>query len=410
MEMAMKCFILAVTMMIAVNICSSLALGGGDSLLLGESLAGKRSIISNNGMFELGFFSPRGTSNWYIGIWYARISPKVIVWVANRDNPIRSMLGVLKFSSDGRLRLLDGKGWSVWSTDLAVKGSRATITNSGNFIMLGHGQNNSEIVWESFAHPTDTWLPGMKLWKGMKLTSWKSSVDPASGLFSLGMDMSPGKTQMLMLYNNIVPYWSSGEWTGNYFANVPEVHGRRTKVNAVSMISAGQMDCAMQMMCVVVLRVSSPSATLKVGGQVGVLGEGPCNARSQRGPPTASWNPRTETCPKKKLSHTTSQQCKAAELLASIIAPAQPLLSISLIYQSVDSGLGIYSKCVSNLTANLFSLSWLLLRFRARHQREAGKPWHFTFYFLLLRHAVLFYLSSWPHLFCGNAEDSGRKA
>ncbi|XP_057869496.1 S-locus-specific glycoprotein S6-like [Cryptomeria japonica] len=222
--MAMKCFILAVTMMIAVNICSSLALGGGDSLLLGESLAGKRSIISNNGMFELGFFSPRGTSNWYIGIWYARISPKVIVWVANRDNPIRSMLGVLKFSSDGRLRLLDGKGWSVWSTDLAVKGSRATITNSGNFIMLGHGQNNSEIVWESFAHPTDTWLPGMKLWKGMKLTSWKSSVDPASGLFSLGMDMSPGKTQMLMLYNNIVPYWSSGEWTGNYFANVPEVY------------------------------------------------------------------------------------------------------------------------------------------------------------------------------------------
>ncbi|GLJ21871.1 hypothetical protein SUGI_0409030 [Cryptomeria japonica] len=222
--MAMKCFVLAVTMIIGVNICSSLALGGGDSLLLGESLAGNRSIISKNGTFELGFFSPRGTSNWYIGIWYARISPKVIVWVANRDNPIRSMLGVLKFSSDGDLRLLDGKGRSVWWTDLAAKGSRATITNSGNFIMLGDGQNKSEIVWESFAHPTDTSLPGMKVWKGMKLTSWKSSVDPASGLFSLGMDMSPGKTQMLMVYNNSVPYWSSGEWTGNYFANVPEIN------------------------------------------------------------------------------------------------------------------------------------------------------------------------------------------
>ncbi|GLJ35684.1 hypothetical protein SUGI_0717070 [Cryptomeria japonica] len=85
-------------------------------------------------------------------------------------------------------------GRSVWRTDLAVKGLRGIITNSANFIILGHGQNNSEIVWESFAHSTDTWLPGMKLWKGMKLTSWKSYVDPTSGLFSVGMDMSPGKT------------------------------------------------------------------------------------------------------------------------------------------------------------------------------------------------------------------------
>ncbi|XP_057836445.1 G-type lectin S-receptor-like serine/threonine-protein kinase At2g19130 [Cryptomeria japonica] len=222
--MAMKCLVLAVTMIIAVNNCSSLALDGGDSLLLGDSLAGNQTILSKNDTFELGFFSPRGTNNWYIGIWYARMSPKVIVWVANRDNPVTSMPSILKFSSDGRLRLFDGKGQSAWSTGLGVKGSRAMITEVGNFIMLGQGRNKSEIVWESFAHPTDTWLPGMKLWKGMKLTSWKSSVDPASGLFSGGMDMSPGKTQILMVYNNSVPFWSSGEWTGNYFANVPEVY------------------------------------------------------------------------------------------------------------------------------------------------------------------------------------------
>ncbi|XP_059068826.1 S-locus-specific glycoprotein S6-like [Cryptomeria japonica] len=64
----------------------------------------------------------------------------------------------------------------------------------------------------------------MKMWNGMKLTSWKSSVDPATGLFSMGMDISPGKTQMLMVYNNTVPYWSSGEWTGNSFANAPETY------------------------------------------------------------------------------------------------------------------------------------------------------------------------------------------
>ncbi|GLJ33542.1 hypothetical protein SUGI_0674490 [Cryptomeria japonica] len=86
----------------------------------------------------------------------------------------------------------------VWSIDIVLKGSRALI-------MLD-GHNKSEIVWESFGHPTDTWLPGMKLWKAMKGTSWKSSVDPASGLFSIAMDMSPGKTQLVMVYNNSVPY------------------------------------------------------------------------------------------------------------------------------------------------------------------------------------------------------------
>ncbi|GLJ51182.1 hypothetical protein SUGI_1089200 [Cryptomeria japonica] len=95
---------------------------------------------------------------------------RAIVWVANRENPVRNMPGVLKFSRDGHLRLLDRKGCSVWSTDASQKGSRAVITDSGNFVVLD-GHNKSAIVWESFAHPTDTWLPGMKL------TSWKSSFN-----------------------------------------------------------------------------------------------------------------------------------------------------------------------------------------------------------------------------------------
>ncbi|XP_057827950.2 G-type lectin S-receptor-like serine/threonine-protein kinase At2g19130 [Cryptomeria japonica] len=221
--MAMKYLILAIIIIIALNNCISLALDGGDPLLLGDSLAGNQTIISKNGTFELGFFSPRGTNNWYVGIWYT-MSPEVVVWVANRDNPVKGMPAVLSFSSDGYLRLFDINGRSVWSPDIGLKGSRAMITEAGNFIMLGDGQNNSEIVWESFTHPTDTWLPGMKLWRGMKITSWKSSVDPATGLFSYGPDMSPGKTQTVLIYNKSVPYWSTGEWTGSYFTKVPETN------------------------------------------------------------------------------------------------------------------------------------------------------------------------------------------
>ncbi|GLJ51372.1 hypothetical protein SUGI_1092250 [Cryptomeria japonica] len=220
--MAMKYLVLAISIIIAFNNFTSLALCGGDTLLVGDSLAGNQTIMSKNDTFVLGFFCPSGTNSWYIGIWYARMSPKVIVWVANRDNPVRSMPGVLKFSSHRRLSVFDRKGRSLWSTAIGLKGSRAMITESGNFIMLGYGHNKSDIVWESFAHPGDTWLPGMRMSKGMKLTSWKSLADPAIGLFSYGMDRSSGMTQMVMIYNNSVPYWSSGEWTGSYFTKVPE--------------------------------------------------------------------------------------------------------------------------------------------------------------------------------------------
>ncbi|GLJ33549.1 hypothetical protein SUGI_0674650 [Cryptomeria japonica] len=213
-------------MIIAAHYCTSLAVDVGDTLALGDSLTGNQTIMSKNGTFALGFFNPRGTKNWYIGIWYAQIPDKTVVWVANRDNPIKSMPGILEFSSNGYLRVIDGKGVSVWSTDIGLRGSRAVIMDSGNFIILDT-HNESEIVWESFAHVGDTWLPGMKMWKGMWGTSWKSSVDPATGLFSVGMDMSPGKTQMLMVYNNSFPYWSTGEWKGNYYAKVPEVYAPR---------------------------------------------------------------------------------------------------------------------------------------------------------------------------------------
>ncbi|GLJ51260.1 hypothetical protein SUGI_1090370 [Cryptomeria japonica] len=226
-EMATKYLFLAITMIIAAHYCTSIEVDEGDTLLLGASLTGNQTLISQNGTFALGFFRPKGTNNWYIGIWYAPVSQKAIVWVANRENPVRNMPGVLKFSRDGHLRLFDKKGRSVWSTDASQKGSRAVITDSGNFIMLSV-QDKTRIVWESFGHPGNTWLPGMKLWKGMKLTSWKSSVDPAVGLFSLEMDKSPGKTATMMLFNNTVQYWSSGECVGqNAFTKVPELEGQK---------------------------------------------------------------------------------------------------------------------------------------------------------------------------------------
>ncbi|GLJ16583.1 hypothetical protein SUGI_0283970 [Cryptomeria japonica] len=220
MDWSLKRFIFALVMLILQR-NGDLLVDGGDTLSLGVSLREKQTIISNNGTFELGFFSPNGTSKWYVGIWYAQISVKTIVWVANRETPIKHMPGVLTLSTFGYLIISDLQGKAVWSSNSTqqAKASRASILDTGNFVLLG-SKNTSEIVWESFANPTDHLLPTMKFWKGLKLISWKSSVDPAPGPFIHQMDPSPGKNSFLLQYKNGVSYYSTGEWNGKYYATI----------------------------------------------------------------------------------------------------------------------------------------------------------------------------------------------
>ncbi|GLJ32901.1 hypothetical protein SUGI_0662700 [Cryptomeria japonica] len=200
------------------------AVEGIDTISLGASITGNRTIISKNGTFELGFFSPTGTNNWYIGIWYANIPEKTIVWVANRETPARNRSGVLKLSKKGHLGLFDAEGASLWSVNVTKKPSHAVILDSGNFVMLSDF-NKSEPVWQSFDYPVDTVLPGMRFGGQKKLVSWKSSLDPAPGLFSYQVDPS-GVKQLLLKWNNSVQYWASGAWDGNVFSQIPEMSNK----------------------------------------------------------------------------------------------------------------------------------------------------------------------------------------
>ncbi|GLJ32904.1 hypothetical protein SUGI_0662730 [Cryptomeria japonica] len=103
---------------------------GGDTISLGASITGNQTIISKNGTFELGFFSPNGTNNWYIGIWYAHLTEKTFIWVANRENPARNRSGVLRLSKEGDLELFNAEGVSLWSANISNKASRAVILDS----------------------------------------------------------------------------------------------------------------------------------------------------------------------------------------------------------------------------------------------------------------------------------------
>ncbi|MFS8012536.1 putative bulb-type lectin domain-containing protein [Helianthus anomalus] len=69
----------------------------------------------------------------------------------------------------------------------------STVIWSSKFIGI-RCSTDEDFVWQSFDHPTDTLLAGMKLGKDLVigvdryLTSWKSMDDPSPGLYVSWMD------------------------------------------------------------------------------------------------------------------------------------------------------------------------------------------------------------------------------
>ncbi|XP_010928282.1 G-type lectin S-receptor-like serine/threonine-protein kinase At2g19130 [Elaeis guineensis] len=201
-----------------------------DTLYPGQSLSGNQTIVSQGGIFELGFFTPGNISkNFYIGIWYKQIPVRAVVWIANRDHPISETgASELKISEDGNLVLTQSK-IQVWSSNVTTTTSSSTVAvllDTGNLV-LRNSSNSSAALWQSFDHPTDTWLPNQKLGlnritgKNQLVTSWRNLEDPSTGLFSEGID--PKGTDQYFLWRNGTEYWTTGLWNGKIFANIPDM-------------------------------------------------------------------------------------------------------------------------------------------------------------------------------------------
>ncbi|KAL4201849.1 hypothetical protein AMTRI_Chr02g260760 [Amborella trichopoda] len=191
---------------------------GEDTISRGQSLTGNQTITSNGDNFVIGFFTPGNSQNWYIGIWYEKVSNQIVVWVANRDKPLTDNKSELKISEDGNLVLLNKTQLPIWSTNVTLSSTAAISTvavllDTGNLVL--RGINSSEYIWQSMDHPTDTWLPGGKLGlnkktnKSQLLTNWRNLVDPFPGPYSLELDPNGSS--------------NSGDWNGNIFSGVPEI-------------------------------------------------------------------------------------------------------------------------------------------------------------------------------------------
>jgi hypothetical protein len=174
-----------------------------DSIALNESISDGQNRVSGNNKFVLGFFSPEASSQRYVGIWYSSDPNGEAVWVANRNNPVQDKSGILKFDNGGNLILLDGKGVA---SGVGVRDVEAAILETGNFVLRSM-TNTSNIIWESFASPTDTWLPGMNITAGNLLTSWKSYDDPAMGDYTFGAGIANASHLIIRWKGNI--FWTS---------------------------------------------------------------------------------------------------------------------------------------------------------------------------------------------------------
>jgi len=204
---------------------------GADTIIQGQVLRDGQTIVSSNGSFELGFFSPSNSSLRYVGIWYSNIPVQSVVWVANRNAPVSNRNGLLTLGSTGDLMVLDGRGSPVWSSNSSIPSTSytAVLHDDGNLEIMGSNSfpGPNLTCWQSFDHPTDTYLPGMRVLVNRRVgethlfTSWKSKNDPSMGSYSMGVD--PRAAPQIVIWEGQKRRWRSGHWNGLIFLGVPSM-------------------------------------------------------------------------------------------------------------------------------------------------------------------------------------------
>ncbi|TKY66613.1 G-type lectin S-receptor serine/threonine-protein kinase [Spatholobus suberectus] len=201
-----------------------------DSLAPSQSIRDNETLVSEEGTFEAGFFSPGTSIGRYLGIWYRNVSPLTVVWVANREKPLQNKSGVLKLDERGVLVILNGANSTIWwSNNISskvVKNPIARLLDSGNLVVKNEQDiNEDNFLWQSFDYLCDTFLPGMKLGRNLVtgldwfLSSWKNEDDPAVGEHSLKVDLR-GYPQFFK-YKGGVIISRGGSWNGLALVGYP---------------------------------------------------------------------------------------------------------------------------------------------------------------------------------------------
>nr|XP_043630266.1 G-type lectin S-receptor-like serine/threonine-protein kinase At4g27290 [Erigeron canadensis] len=210
-----------------LNVCAT----SQDTINANQTIKDGQTIVSAQQTFELGFFSPKNSTNRYVGIWYKTISYGTVMWVANRNTPLTNTLGELSLTLQGILVIRNASGDVIWSSSIgsslvSLKKPVAQLLDTGNFIVRQE-TDHENYIWQSFDYTTDTLVPGMKFGKDLvtglewNFTSWKTENDPSLGKHCVRIDIQ-GYPQMMVLDGPNIRF-RAGPWNGVRFAGEPSL-------------------------------------------------------------------------------------------------------------------------------------------------------------------------------------------
>nr|POE76834.1 g-type lectin s-receptor-like serine/threonine-protein kinase [Quercus suber] len=195
-----------------------------DCISPSQRLSDGDTIVSREGNFVLGFFSPGSSKNRYLGIWYKSIPVQTVVWVANRVRPINDTSGILMINSSGNLNVIQNNSvvWSA-STLKEAQSPLLQLLDTGNLVVTDG--KSEDYLWQSFDYPSDTMLPGMKhgwdLKRGLnrRLIAWKNWDDPSPGNFIF--EITRHNYPEAYLWQGSTIYFRAGPWNGYGFSGSP---------------------------------------------------------------------------------------------------------------------------------------------------------------------------------------------
>ncbi|KAI4338176.1 hypothetical protein L6164_016520 [Bauhinia variegata] len=148
----------------------------GDTLNAGDRITGNVTLVSIRKVFELGFFSPSDDST---------------------------------YLEDGNLKVLSPNGNVHWSSELkgfSAENRTVMLMDSGNLVLKDNHSGN--FLWQSFEHPADTFLPGMKMNQDLNMTCWMADDDPRPGNYTFKPG-SVGVNNYIISRNQGQLYWES---------------------------------------------------------------------------------------------------------------------------------------------------------------------------------------------------------
>lgn len=196
-----------------------------------------QTLVSPQQVFELGFFTPDNNSNLrYLGIWYYGQQNRTVAWVANRDNPISGNSGVFSIGIIGNLIVSDSNTSRVyWTSNTSAGNTNLNLTvmlmDSGNLALstVENVGDDSNAIWRSCDHPTDTYLPNLRVYVNIsqglerKFVSWKTLNDPSQGNYSMGIDPQGSPQVVVWEEQSRRRLWRSGQWNNQIFVGIPQM-------------------------------------------------------------------------------------------------------------------------------------------------------------------------------------------